>query len=128
MLSTLHSTFPTASLDKRLRRCTPSWYEPKLLLSDCHLLPYPCFYYPLPQFHSVVHQLDPPVVSTFLDVSFTFVLLYLFTLDYSYLLNILALFVSLLCYFKHLIFPPPLFPVFCTVPHMPCFLPFLLLS
>ena len=28
-----------------------------------------------------------------------------FTLDYSYLLNILALSVSLLCYFEHLIFP-----------------------
>ena len=38
---------------------SPSWHEPKFLLSDRHLLPYPCFYYPLPQFHSVAHQFDP---------------------------------------------------------------------
>ena len=37
------------------------------------LLPYPCFYNPLSKFHSVAYQLDPPVVSTFFDVSFTFV-------------------------------------------------------
>ena len=71
--SALQFTFPTASLDKNCVCDTPPWHAPKLLLSNCLLLPYPCFYYPLPQFHSVAHQLNPPVVSTFLNVSFTFV-------------------------------------------------------
>ena len=47
--------------------------NPKLLPSDRHLPLYPCFYYPLPQFHSVVRQLDPPVILKFLDVFFTVV-------------------------------------------------------
>ena len=81
VLSVSPGVFPLAAEQQILRWLTPTWHEPKLLLSYSCFLTKPCIYNIFPDIHDMGHQLYSSIVATIQHIAILFIDIYNVTIS-----------------------------------------------